>query len=134
MLHPNQFQVNEAWIAFQLNDKPIHTVADGDFYFFALMDAASCFILGYVPVNAKSAEPNLMESSQLLNQGKTHKKQLPRTLFIPIEQSAHFLVAEAEKLGVEVVRVEEYQLHVFIGEARESFREHMGGDGGERET
>lgn len=25
MLHPNQFTVNEAWIAFQLNDQPIRT-------------------------------------------------------------------------------------------------------------
>ncbi len=28
MLHPNQFQVNEAWIAFKLNDIPIPTDRD----------------------------------------------------------------------------------------------------------
>ncbi len=47
MLHPNQFQVNEAWIAFQLNDAPIHTRSDGDFNCIALMDAASCFMMSW---------------------------------------------------------------------------------------
>ena len=46
LLHPNQFQLNEAWIAFQLNDAPIETEQDGSFNCIALMDAASCFILG----------------------------------------------------------------------------------------
>jgi len=46
MLHPNQFHVNETWIAFQLNETPIITDRDGDFNIIALMDAASCFILG----------------------------------------------------------------------------------------
>jgi hypothetical protein len=45
VLHPNQFQVNEAWIVFKLNDEPLHTVRDGDFDFIALMDAASGFIV-----------------------------------------------------------------------------------------
>jgi hypothetical protein len=44
VLHANQFQVNEAWIAFKLNEGAIHTENDGDFNFLALMDAASCFI------------------------------------------------------------------------------------------
>ena len=129
MLHPNQFQVNEAWIAFKLNDEPIHTEMDGDLDFLALMDAASCFILSSVPVAAKVAEPTQMESRRLLKEGKSHKMQLPRTLFVPTEQSAQFLVAEAERVGIEVVRVEEYQLLIFIGEARKGFREYFGGGG-----
>ena len=127
MLHPNQFQVNEAWIVFKLNDDPIHTELDGDLDFLALMDAASCFILSSVPVDAKTAEPKQMESRRLLKEGRSHKKQLPKTLFIPTEQQAYSLVAEAEKTGINVVRVEEYQLLIFIGEARKSFRERFGG-------
>jgi hypothetical protein len=45
MLHPSQFKINEAWIAFRLNGAPIRTERDGDFNCIALMDAASCFIL-----------------------------------------------------------------------------------------
>jgi hypothetical protein len=45
MLHPNQSQVNEAWIAFKLNDAPIRTESDRDVNCVALVDAASCFIV-----------------------------------------------------------------------------------------
>ena len=39
-LHPNQFQVNEAWIVFQLNETPIHTAKDGSFNCICLMSEA----------------------------------------------------------------------------------------------
>ena len=58
MLHPREFQVNEAWIAFKLNEIPITTETDGDFNVIALMDAASCIILGAEFVSATSAEPS----------------------------------------------------------------------------
>jgi hypothetical protein len=45
MFEPKQFEVNEAWIAFRLNNAPIRTERDGDFNCIALMDAASCFLL-----------------------------------------------------------------------------------------
>jgi len=63
VLHPNQFQVNEAWIAFKLNGDPIHTEHDGDFNFFALMDAASCFLLGSTSKSSVSRKTNFFSSS-----------------------------------------------------------------------
>ena len=125
-LHPNQFQVNEAWIAFKLNDAPIHTEKDGDFNFIALMDAASCFILSSASTRAIAAEPSILESRRLLNEGQARKQQLPKTLFIPDDQPAISLSAEAERQGITVVRVPENQLLLFIGEAREGFRERFG--------
>jgi hypothetical protein len=129
MLHPNQFQVNEAWIVFKLNDEPIHTKLDGDFNLLALMDAASCFILSSALVAAMAAEPTQLESRRLLKEGKAHKMQFPKTLFVPTELPAQFVVAEAERVGIEVVRVGEHQLLVFIGEARKGFGERFGGGG-----
>ncbi|MED5622480.1 hypothetical protein [Ideonella sp. BN130291] len=129
MLHPNQFKVNDAWLAFQLNDEPIHTERDGDFNFFALMDAASCFILSSTPVAATQGEPAQLEVKRLLKEGQAHKKQWPKTLFVPTEQVARFLIAEAEQLGIGVVRVAEVELLPFIGEAQEGFRERFGGQG-----
>ena len=66
MLHPQQFDVNEAWIAFRLNGAPIRTERDGDFNCVAPMDAASCFVLGseFVPVAA--TEPTQAECRRLL--------------------------------------------------------------------
>ena len=63
MLHPHQFEVNEAWIAFRLNGTPVRTERDGDFNCIALMDAASCFILGLEFIPATSAEPTCASSA-----------------------------------------------------------------------
>ena len=125
-MHPSQFQVNEAWIAFKLNDTPILTESDGDFNFIALMDAASCFILSSAPVSVSAAGPSKMEVKRLLKQGQDHKQQLPKTLFIPNDQPASFLTSEAERQGITVVRIPEDQLLPFIGEAREGFTERFG--------
>lgn len=38
MLHPKQFEVNEAWLAFKLNELPICTELEGEFNCIALMD------------------------------------------------------------------------------------------------
>ncbi len=51
-------------------------------------------------------------------------------MFVPEEQAAQILVAEAETLGIGVVRVAEAQLLPFIGEAQVGFRERFGGRGG----
>jgi hypothetical protein len=129
VLHPNQFQVNEAWIAFKLNDAPVSTESDGDFNVIAIMDAASCFILGTEFIPAGSPELSQMDAKRLLKSGQSHKQQLPKTLFIPTEQLANLLSTEAERQGITVVRVSEVELLVFVGEAREGFRERLGGGG-----
>jgi hypothetical protein len=129
MLHPFQFSVNEAWIAFQLNEMPIRTKQDGDFNCIALMDAASCFILANVFAAVGEAEPSKMAARRLLGDARAHKQQLPQTLFIPSGQFESVLVGEAQRQGIAVVRVPEEQLLMFIGEARESFKERFGGGG-----
>jgi len=125
MLHPDQFQVNEAWIAFRLNEWPVHTEQDGDFDIFAFMDAASCFLLSSRPVPASGEGPGKLESRRLLKQAKAHKKRWPKTLFLPREQPALSIVAEAKRQGIAVVHVPEDQLLPFIGEVREGFRESL---------
>ena len=129
MLHPNQFQVNEAWIAFKLNEVPIYTEADGDFNVVALMDAARCVILSTAFGPARKADQTKTEVRRSLGEAHSHKQQLPKTLFVPINHSAKNLIAEAEKIGITVVRIPEDQLLVFIGEARQGFKEHFGSGG-----
>jgi hypothetical protein len=125
VLHPSQFSVNEAWIAFKLNNAAIHAGSDGSFNFIALMDASSCFILSSALIPASSAEPSKMEAKRLLKEGQAYKQQLPKTLFIPSDQPASLLTVEAERQGITVVRVPEDQLLLFIGEARRGFRKHF---------
>lgn len=129
MLHPNQFRVNEAWIAFRLNDSPVRTEADGDFNCIALMDAASCFILSSALVPTGEAEPTKIEARRLLKKAHAHKQEMPKTLFIPSDQPANNLALEAQRHKVTVIRVPEDQLLLFIGEAREGFKVRFGGGG-----
>ena len=126
MLHPNQFTVNEAWITFQLNDAPLQTEQDSSLNCFALMDAASCFILGSEFIAASEEEASQLEIRRLLKKGKSHKNQLPKTLFLAREQLGASIEREAVRQKITVVRVPESELLVFIAEAREAFRERFG--------
>ena len=126
MLHPNQFKVNDAWIAFRLNDAAIETESDGDFNCMALMDAASCFILGMEMYPSHVKELSAQEARRLLQQGKSHKGQMPRKLFVAEEQASSALALEATRSKVEVVIVAEGELLVFISEARDGFKERFG--------
>lgn len=123
MLHPNQFQINEAWILFQLNGAPIGVGEDGIFNCIALMDAASCFILGTNLIPIDVAEPTQLQFRRLLMTGRSHKHQLPTTLFIPRGGAAEVATREATRQGIDVVRVAERDLEIFIREAREGFAE-----------
>ncbi len=68
-----------------------------------------------------------MEARRLLKKAHAHKQEMPKTLFIPSDQPANNLALEAERQKVTVVRVPEDQLLLFIGEAREGFKERFGG-------
>ena len=129
VFHPSQFQVNETWVYFKLNDAPVITDRDGDFNVFALMDAASCFILdsGFVPADSQglSQELSQVDAKRLLKTGYSHKRQYPKQLMIPNHQMADNLGAEAKRCGIRVTRVSEDQLQLLIGEAREGFQEFM---------
>ena len=127
MLHPNQFEVNEAWIAFRLNNVPIRTEQDGDLNCLALMDAASCFILGIALVPATAAEPTRPQVLQLMESAQRHKGQWPRTLFIPQEDAGDCLTREATQQNIDVVRVPESELLVFLEDARQGFAERFEG-------
>jgi hypothetical protein len=124
-LHPNQFQVNEAWIAFQLNETPISTNQDGSFNCMGLMDAASCYILGTELISASEAEPSRKQARDMLTAAWAKKGEFPQTLFVPTGRFQGTLKAEAERLGMAVVSAPEDQLLVFIGEARDGYREHL---------
>ncbi len=127
MYEPSQFQVNEAWIVFKLNNAPISTTADGDFNVVALMDAASCFLLGTEFINVNSLEPSQLESKRLLKTGHSHRQKYPKTILIPTNQTANILSKEAELQNITVIRVKEEQLLEFTSEARQGFQEHVKG-------
>lgn len=126
MLHPDQFNVDEAWIAFKLNDAPIATEADGLFDVVALMDAASCFIVASTLVPTGAAGLPEVDAKRLLEEARSHNQRRPGTLFVSGELAVERLAVEAERDGLVVVGTPADQLMVFIGEARDGFRERFG--------
>ncbi|MFC1600795.1 hypothetical protein ACFL34_00405 [Candidatus Sumerlaeota bacterium] len=123
MLHPKQFEVNDAWIVFRLNSAPIRTEHDGDFNCIALMDAASCFILGSELVPANAAELTAPQFRRLLEAALRHGQQLPQTLLVAHGDAADPLTREATRHSIDVTRVSESELLIFIREARQGFAE-----------
>ena len=124
-LRPDQFQVNEAWIVFQLNEAPIDTEQDGSFNCICLMDAASCFLLSSELIPSTDVEPSKRQARQLLTAGWANKGEFPQQLFVPTGRYPRIMAAEAALLGMAVISVPEDDLLVFIGDAREGYREHM---------
>lgn len=127
MLDPAQFDVNEAWIIFRLNEAPIVTEADGDFNVLCLMDAASCYILGneFVPVHVAGLPE--AAAMRLVEAGRSRAQTLPQQLLVPIELAPGALTGLAEHFGFEVSRVPEAQLSPFTSDAKEGFLAHVGG-------
>jgi len=124
MLHPNQFEVNEAWVAFRLNKAPIHIERDGDFNCIALMDAASCYILGSELIPVVTATKRTQgHARRLLKNAERHKQQRPKTLFVPRGDLVDLVTREAARQHIDVVPVAETELLVFIGGARQEFAE-----------
>lgn len=122
MLHPNQFQPDEAWIAFRLNAEPVRTELEGSFNVFALMDAASCFIFGAEFVSVEESEPPLAEVKRLLASAQQRGGgRLPDKLYLPKGQFKSAFAREAESRGIAVIRVSEQDLLPFIGEACRGF-------------
>lgn len=123
MLHPNLFEFNEAWIVFRLNSTPIRTERDGDFNCIALMDAASCLILGSELIPLTAAAPRHAQFRRLLKSAQHHKQPLPKTLFVPNGDPADLMARGVAERSIDVVRVSDGELLPFIAEARQGFAE-----------
>jgi len=66
---------------------------------------------------------------RLVKKGKSHANQLPKTLLLASEHADVCIDREAARQKIAVVRVPESELLVFIGEARDGFRERFGSSG-----
>ena len=126
MLHPNDFRVNQAWIAFKLNDLPLVLQSGDKVGVIALMDAASCFILSSELVSMQSLELSSDEALRLLTHAQSHKQHLPEMLYLAGGLPGGALGAEAASLGIDVLHASANDLSLFIEEAQEGFKQHFG--------
>ena len=101
-MRPDQFHVNQAWIAVEANDTPL-LVAEGAFNLHVLMDAASGYIIGHAVAPVDMEAPNIQMVAQLFSKGWRERKQWPKTLLLEEGASPENTFAEvARQHGIEV--------------------------------
>ncbi|WP_345532024.1 hypothetical protein [Viridibacterium curvum] len=123
---PEQFEINEAWVAFKLNTSPIFTKEDGEFNCFSLMDAASGFILSTSFVSVLATSLPAEDVIKMMEEAHAHKHEWPKLLLCQSGQAVDAMIEKAERLGISVRVVPESQLDVFVSDAKEGFNERFG--------
>lgn len=119
-LHPEQFEVNEAWIVFRLFDEPMVTKDAGPVEVLGLMDAGSTCILNYWTrqVGRDLTELEARSFFQALKVAPAPPP--PRRLFIASDVPSDRVRSEAGRLGMVITTVDPSKLDGIVGPAREA--------------
>lgn len=121
MLSPDQFRVNEAWIAIRVNDTFLF-VKDEPYDIYVLTDAASAYVLGHVLSRVVDESPSEDDVENLFKQAWTAKRQWPVKIIVPENFSAEKIFRiQAERNGLAFETVPLSDLSPIIGPLKESF-------------
>ncbi len=128
MLTPDQFRVNEAWIAVRINDEFLF-VKNEPYDIYVLMDAASCYLLGHVLSRVVDEAPNDKDIHNLFNTAWQTKKQWAETLIITEDSPSDEIFSKhARQNGLSIKKVSISDLEPILGPLKESFASNfMGG-------
>jgi len=128
MLAPDQFRVNEAWIAVRINDEFLY-VQEDPYDIYVLVDAASCYVLGYVLSRVVDEAPNENDIRDLFKTAWNAKKQWAETLIITESSPADKIFSKhAREIGLSITKVSISDLEPIIGPLKESFASCFMGD------
>ncbi len=127
-MHPKDFRVNEAWLAFRANRAPLRT-PEGAFDVFVLLDAASMYILGHALAVVGAEAPNEEDAAALLREGWSAKQQWPERLLLAGKPTAdNGFSRAAQSNGIPVATVAPTEIRVYTSDVRSTFAEHFGGE------
>lgn len=82
MVTPDQFKVNEAWIAVRINQAFL-LVKDEPYDIYMLMDAASAYVLGHVLSRVVDESPHDKDVEVLFTKAWKVKRQWAEKLIVP---------------------------------------------------
>jgi len=121
MLYPDQFRVNEAWIAMRVNEAFLF-VKDEPYDIYVLMDAASCYVLGHALSRVTDEAPNETDIENLFQNAWAVKRQWAEKLMLTENSiAADVFRKQAEKNGLSVIIVPLSDLEPIVGPLKESF-------------
>ena len=120
-LNPDEFEVNEAWIAVKINDSYM-LVKNEPYDVYVLMDAASTFVFGHALSKAEDGAPPSRDVETLFKTAWKAKRQWPEKLIIPEEDPAEMMFRmQAKKNNLAFETVPLSKLAPIVGPLKESF-------------
>ena len=131
-MRPEDFRVNETWLAFRVNQRPFE--AEGQAHdIYVLQDAASMFIFGTVLAPYDAESPSQGEARDLLEKAWAHRQEWPEELVLPGKPSEdNGFVRAAVVCGITLRTVPEVSLSFYIKDVQSAFEEYFrkgaGGD------
>jgi len=127
MFTPDQFEVNDTWIAFRINEEFVF-VQEDPYDIFVLMDAASTYVLGFVFSKVVEEAPSVDEVEDLFKKAWEAKQQWPKKFIVTDESVAsNVFIQEAKKNGIPVDVVPMSDLSPIIEPVKEIFAKNLAG-------
>ena len=121
MLTPDQFDINEAWIALRVNEAFLF-VKDEPYDIYVLMDAASAYVLGHVLSRVVDEAPLEKDVEELFEKAYGAKNQWAKRLIITENSIAEDVFkTQAEKSGLSIEIIPLSDLEPIVGPLKESF-------------
>ena len=121
MLTPDQFRVNEVWIAVRVNEAFLF-VKDEPYDIYVLMDAASVYVLGHVLSRVVDEAPPEKDVEALFKKAWEAKNQWAEKLIVTEDSIAENVFrTHAEKNGLSFEIVPLSDLEPIGGPLKESF-------------
>jgi hypothetical protein len=121
MLTPDQFEVNEAWIAIRVNEEFVF-VKDDPYDIFVLLDAASAYVLGFIISSSVDESIDEKEVENLFNNAWKVKQQWAKKLIVADDSIVNgVFINEARKHKFEIETVPISSLATIVGPIKESF-------------
>ena len=121
MLTPDQFRVDEVWIAVRVNEAFLF-VEDEPYDIYVLMDAGSAYVLGHVLSRVVDEAPHEKDVEALFRKAWEAKNQWAERLIITencIAENVFRIQAEKNGLSVEIVPLSD--LEPIVGPLKELF-------------
>lgn len=126
MLTPDQFRVNEAWIAVRINES-FFFVQDEPYDIYVVMDAASAYVFGHLLTRVVEEVPNESDVDSLFKEAWRAKRQWPQKLIVQEGDPAENVFRmQAEKNGLSFDTVPLSDLSLIVGPLKELFASDFG--------
>jgi hypothetical protein len=121
MLTPDQFRVNEVWIAIRINES-FFFVQDEPYDIYVLMDAASTYVFGHVLSKVVDEVPHEKDVETLFQKAWAAKRQWPKRIIVPENDRAENVFRmQAEKNGLFFETIPLSELTPIVGPLMDSF-------------